>query len=88
MRITKQKLKQIILEELDNLSYGDELGVTEPHYTVSQSPEHRLIRKLFMRQKLDRMTPEEIEAIAGGDEEVIELIRDILSDKLLDNPRM
>jgi len=88
MRITKQKLKQIILEELDNLSYGDELGVTEPRHSVSQSPEHRLIRRLILRQRLDKITPEQIEAIAGGDKEVIELIRDILSDEFLDNPRM
>ena len=88
MRITKQKLKQIIKEELDNISYDDTLGVTEPRHDVGQSPHHRLLRKLFMRQKLDQMSPQQIEALAGGDEEVMKLIKDLLSDMLLDNPRM
>jgi hypothetical protein len=88
MKITKTRLKEIIKEELSNISYGDELGATEPRYDVEESPEARLLRKLFMRQKLDRMSPEEIEALAGGDEEVAELIRSIQNNQMLDVPRM
>lgn len=88
MKITKNRLRQIIKEELDNISYGDQLGATEPRYDVEEGPEARLLRQLFMRQKIDRMSEEEIEALAGGDEEVAELIRSLQSDQMLDDPRM
>ncbi len=88
MKITKNRLRQIIKEELDNISYGDQLGTTEPRYDVEESPEARLLRQLFMRQKIDRMSQEEIESLSGGDEEVAELIRKLQGDQMLDNPRM
>ena len=88
MKITKNRLRQIIKEELDNISYGDQLGATEPRYDVEESPEARLLRQLFMRQKVDRMSEEEIEALTRGDEEVAELIRSLQSDQMLDVPRM
>ena len=101
MRITKQKLKQIILEELnklkemdvpfdDELSY-DKLDVTKPRYTVSQSPEHRQARNFLTRQILDRMTEEQREAILAffqDDDAVKEFIDQIRSNPLNVNPRM
>jgi len=88
MKITKTRLKQIIKEEIDSLTYDDDLGSTEPRYDVEEGPEARLLRQLFMRQKVDRMSEEEIEALAGGDEDVAELIRKLQNDQMLDDPRM
>jgi ABC-type hemin transport system ATPase subunit len=88
MRLTKARLKQIIKEEIGSLTYDDELGTTEPRYDVEEGPEARLLRQLFMRQKIDRMSQEEIESLSGGDEEVAELIRKLQGDQMLDNPRM
>ena len=88
MKITKAKLKQIIKEEIDSLSHGAELGTTEPrHDTGMRSPEQKLIDALATRARLDQMSPEELEALADGDEEVMALIRDIQGDLMLE-PRM
>ena len=47
MKITKERLKKIIKEEMNSLSYGDELGSTEPQYdTGMRSPEQKLIHAL------------------------------------------
>jgi hypothetical protein len=88
MKITKNKLKQIIKEELDNLTYDDALGATEPRYdTGMRSPEQKLIDALAARAGLEAMSPEEREQLASGDAEVMQLIQDLMSDKMLD-PRM
>lgn len=88
MKLTKTRLKQIIKEEIDSLSHDDALGVTEPRYDTPSTPEDRLLRSLFMRQKLDGMSEQEMEQLADGDEEVMSLIRRLLDDQMLDNPRM
>jgi len=85
MKITKDKLKKIIKEELDYMgsdieafSDEDELGATEPvRDTGLRSPAEILLQRMNARSKLDRMSPEEIEALAGGDQEVVDLIRRI-----------
>jgi len=85
MKITKDKLKKIIKEELDYMgsdieafSDEDELGATEPvRDTGLRSPAEILLQRMNARSKLDRMSPEEIEALAGGDQEVMDLIRRI-----------
>ena len=88
MKITKAKLKQIIKEEIDGLTYGAELGTTEPrHDTGMRSPEQKLIDALAARARLDQMSPEELEALADDDEEVMALIRDIQGNPMLE-PRM
>ena len=88
MKITKERLKKIIKEEMDSLSYGDELGTTEPRYdTAMRSPEQKLIHALAARARLDQMTPEEREKLAGKDTEVLKLIQGLMSNKMLD-PRM
>ena len=87
-----ERIKEAIKEELDlmgadieNISgeYGS--PTTEPRYDVG-SPEQKLINALWMRGVLDRMSPEERMELAGGDPEVEELIRDLLSRRMLDNP--
>jgi len=89
MKITKAKLKQIIKEEIGNLSHEDELGGTEPRFdTRTRSPEQKLIHALAARAKLDKMSQEELEALAGGDEEVMKLIDSIQRNQMYDDPRM
>jgi hypothetical protein len=89
MKITKERLKKIIKEEMDSLSYADELGTTEPRYdTGMRSPRAKLIHALAARARLDQMTDQQIEELAGGDQEVMQLIKDMMANKMLDNPRM
>ncbi len=92
MKITKTRLKEIIKEELDlmgadieDISAEDEMLPAEPRYDVG-SPEQKLLNALMMRGVLDRMSPEERMELAAGDAEVEELIRDLLSRGMLDNP--
>ena len=86
MKITKTKLKRIIKEELETMmgsgiegfSDEDELGITEPHRARSdRSAAEILLQRMNARSRLNRMSPEEVEAIAGGDQEVKDLIRRI-----------
>ena len=89
MKITKIRLKQIIKEEMDSFSYGDELGTTEPRYdTGMRSPEQKLIHALAARARLEQMSDQQIEELAAGDQEVMQLIQDMMANKMLDNPRM
>ena len=89
MKITKERLKKIIKEEMDSLSYGDELGTTEPRYdTAMRSPEQKLIHALAARARLDQMSDQQIEELADGEQEVMQLIKDMMANKMLDNPRM
>ena len=89
MKITKERLKKIIKEEINSLSHSDELGSTEPQYdTGMRSPEQKLIHALAARAKLDKMSQEEREALAGGDEKVMELIDSIQRNQMYDDPRM
>ena len=90
MKITKNRLKQIIKEELEYMgsdieafSDEDELGTTEPmRDTGLRSPAEILLQRMDARSKLDRMSPEEIEALAGGDQEVMDLIRRIQGETM------
>lgn len=89
MKITKARLKQIIKEEMDSLSHEDELGATEPQFdTGMRSPEQKLIHALAARARLDQMSAQQVEELAAGDQEVMQLIQDMMADKMLDNPRM
>ena len=90
MKITKNRLKQIIKEEreymgsdIEAFSDEDELGTTEPmRDTGLRSPAEILLQRMDARSKLDRMSPEEIEALAGGDQEVMDLIRRIQGETM------
>ena len=96
MKITKARLRQIIKEEyetmmgsdIEGFSDEDELGTTEPmRDTGLRSPAEKLLQRMDARSKLDQMSPEEREELAGGDAEVLQLIQGLMSNKMLD-PRM
>ena len=73
--------------DIEGFSDEDELGTTEPmRDTGLRSPAEKLLQRMDARSKLDQMSPEEVEAIAGGDQEVMDLIRRIQGD-LMYTPR-
>tara|TARA_R100000664_G_C2685154_1_gene91514 strand:+ start:160 stop:456 length:297 start_codon:yes stop_codon:yes gene_type:complete len=91
MKITKARLKQIIKEELETMmgpgiegfSDEDELGTTEPiRDTGLRSAAEILLQRMNTRSKLDQMSPEEVEALAGGDQEIMDLIRRIQGETM------
>ena len=87
MKITKQRLKEIIKEEIGVMSefffYNDAAGVTEPRYEGG-TPEERLLNKLLIVSKV-KSAPDAAAAAEmlglGEDEEVIEYL-----DNLMGNP--
>ena len=89
MKITKARLKQIIKEEyetmmgsdIENISDEDVLGTDTPQYETDD-PVMKLMDKLAARIKLDQMSPEELDALAGGDMEVRALIDKIMGSEL------
>ena len=88
MKLTKQRLREIIKEELD-LSYEDELGTTEPqHATSGRTAVQRLLDKLLQRAAVEGLSPEDAAAKLGlsGDKEVITYIASLQGAPMLDNP--
>jgi len=89
MKITKARLRQIIKEEyetmmgsdIENISDEDVLGTDTPQYETDD-PVMKLMDKLAARIKLDQMSPEELDALAGGDMEVRALIDKIMGSEL------
>jgi hypothetical protein len=88
MKITRNRLKQIIKEELEymgsdieGISDEDVLGTDTPQYETDD-PVLKLMDKMAARIKLDKMSPEEIDALAGGDMEVRALIDKIRGSEL------
>ena len=88
MKITRNRLKQIIKEELEymgsdieDISDEDVLGTDTPQYETDD-PVMKLMDKMAARIKLDRMSPEELDALAGGDKEVRALIDKIKGSEL------
>jgi len=94
MKITKARLKQIIKEEyetmmgsdIENISDEDVLGTDTPQYETDD-PVMKLMDKMAARIKLDKMSPEELDALAGGDMEVRALIDKIMGSELY-NPQV
>ena len=84
--IVDEITKDVSLTVTD-FSDEDELGTTEPmRDTGLRSPAEKLLQRMDARSKLDQMSPEEVEAIAGGDQKVMDLIRRIQGD-LMYTPR-
>ena len=90
MKITKQRLKEIIKEELsaldpDELSDEDVLGVTEPHHEAA-SPHEKLVTDLFLRLKTDPAGA--LEAIYGGEvpEDVAQYVEELRAREMLNSP--
>jgi hypothetical protein len=87
VKITKNRLQQIIKEEIEAISDEDVLGVSD-RVADQVTPEQRLLNMLATRARLDKMSDNELEALAGGDEDVMELIKSILDNPMLDKSRM
>ena len=79
MKLTKARLKQIIKETIEDISYGEELGVTEPAYDVG-SPEMKLNNLIQAGEKLAAMDAETLTQFLKmfkDDEKVLELIQQL-----------
>lgn len=87
MKITKNRLQQIIKEEIEAISDEDVLGVSD-RVADQVTPEQRLLNMLATRARLDKMSDNELEELAGGDEDVMVLIKSILDNPMLDKSRM
>jgi len=91
-KMNRKNLRALIQEamgqiDVSTLSGDDVLFAKEPQYdTGLRSPEKRLLDKLAVRGVLDQMSPEDLEALADGDPEVMALILDIQNNAMLDNP--
>jgi hypothetical protein len=71
-------------EEQEDISYEDELGVTEPRFEAS-SPEGKLINKLLIHAKVEGAhSPEDAAALLGlgDDEEVIEYVGSLMNNPM------
>jgi hypothetical protein len=102
MKLTKQRLKEIIKEELSSLSEncpgpfrdddaaGPGLGdiTTEPRHTAGRAPEQRLLDRLAQRAAVDGYSADEAAAKLGlsDDVEVVEYIQSLLDDQMLAQP--
>lgn len=93
-KMNRRQLRTLIQEameqiDVNTLSGDDVLFAKEPQYdTGLRSPEKRLLDMLVARGVLDQMLPEDLVALAGGDQAVMELILDIQNNDMLDNPSM
>ena len=90
MRLTKQRLKEIIKEELSLMKEGGLAGhYTEPRYE-GNTPEERLINKLLIRSKIEKAGGDPQRAAEmlglGDDEEVIAYLANLMGNPMLDNP--
>ena len=92
MKITKQRLKEIIKEELSHMNEGG-LGdyQSEPRHEGG-TPEERLINKLLIRSKIEQADGDPKRAAEmyglGDDEEVIAYLANLMGNPMLDNPNM
>jgi len=92
MKITKQRLKGIIREELSRMKEG---GLAD-HYTEplheGNTPEERLINKLLIRSKIEKAGGDPQRAAEmlglGEDEEVIAYLANLMGNPMLDDPNM
>ena len=93
MKITKQKLKYIIKEELDAMRGADRPGagiedIAEPDDEETRdrafgSPEERLITLINARDVLNKMTPADLEALSLSlDAPMVATLRHILSNPM------
>jgi|1_EtaG_2_1085319.scaffolds.fasta_scaffold01165_11 hypothetical protein len=92
MKITKQRLKEIIREELSRMNEGRFIGhQTEPRHE-GRTPEERLINKLLIRSKIEKAGGDPQRAAEmyglGDDEEVIAYLANLMGNPMLDNPNM
>ena len=87
-QIIREEYETMMGSDIEGFSDEDELGATEPmRDTGMRSPRQTLIDALGLRARLDQMSPEDLEALAAGDEKVKALIDHIQGDPMLE-PRM
>ena len=83
MKITKQRLKKIIREELGDMH-------TEPrHATSSRTAKEKLLHQLLIRSEVDQAASAEEAATElglGEDEDVVKYLKGIMGNQFLDNP--
>jgi len=92
MKITRQRLKKIIREELSRMNEGGLAGhQTEPRHE-GNTPEERLLNKLLIRSKIEKAGGDPQRAAEmfglGEDEEVIAYLANLMGNPMLDNPNM
>ena len=90
MKLTTQRLKEIIKEELSRMKEGGLAGhYTEPRHE-GNTPEERLINKLLIRSKIELAAGDPSLAAEmfglGDDEEVIAYLANLMGNPMLDNP--
>jgi hypothetical protein len=89
MKITRQRLKKIIREELSRMNEGGLAGhQTEPRYEGG-TPEERLLNKLLIRSKVGKLgDPQRAAEMLGlgDDEEVVEYLADLMGNPMYDEP--
>ena len=85
MKITKQRLKEIIKEELSRMKEGGLAGhYTEPRHEGG-TPEERLLNKLLIRSKVDQIEDPQRAAEMfglGDDEEVIAYLANLMGNPM------
>jgi len=98
MNLTKQQLKRIIKEELSmvlneedisNIEHEEAFGTTEPRHTEGAvSPEQRLINALFVRSRIEDLSPEEVVEMLNLEptEEMLAYIQQVQESSFLANP--
>ncbi len=91
MKITKQRLKEIIKEELSRMNEGQFIG-HEMGPRAGGTPEERLINKLLIRSKVEKAGGDPKRAAEmfglGDDEEVIAYLANLMGNPMLDDPNM
>ena len=91
MKITKQRLKEIIREELSRTNESRYIG-HEMGPRSGGTPEERLINKLLIRSKVEKAGGDPKRAAEmyglGNDEEVIAYLAKLMGNPMYDNPNM
>ena len=91
MKITKQRLKEIIKEELSHMKEARYIG-HEMGPRAGGTPEERLINKLLIRSKIEKAGGDPKRAAEmyglGNDEEVIAYLAKLMGNPMYDNPNM
>jgi hypothetical protein len=98
MKLTKQQLKQVIKEELSmvlneedisDVEYEEAFGTTEPRHTEGAvSPEQQLINALFVRSRIENLSPEEVVEMLNLEptEEMLAYIQRVQESSFLADP--
>jgi len=85
MKLTRQRLKEMIKEEMSHMKEGGLAGhQTEPRHEGG-TPEERLLNKLLIRSKIDQIEDPQRAAEMfglGDDEEVIAYLANLMGNPM------